>query len=105
MKLLLHRLPAIIKCFIVMGVALSLMSCATSPQLTSPSLKKSATLTLDNIDATVNAAMSGTGAKGLGVAVIDNGQVVFTKAYGVKNAANEPLDIDSIRLPCDAISG
>jgi CubicO group peptidase (beta-lactamase class C family) len=101
MKLLLHRLPAIIKRFIVMGVALSLTSCATSPQLTapqltSPLLKKSATLTLDNIDATVNAAMSGTGAKGLGVAVIDNGQVVFTKAYGVKNAANEPLDIDTV---------
>lgn len=40
--------------------------------------------------------MTATGARGLAVAVIDNGRVVFTKAYGVRNAANEPLQNDTV---------
>lgn len=48
------------------------------------------------IDATVAAAMSTTGAKGLAVAVVDRGEVVFTKAYGVRDAANAPLQTDTV---------
>jgi len=40
--------------------------------------------------------MSGTGTRGLAVAVIEKGQVVLTKAYGVRNAANESLEIDTV---------
>jgi CubicO group peptidase (beta-lactamase class C family) len=43
------------------------------------------------IDAKVKAAISATGAKGLAVAVIEDGQVAFVKAYGVRNAAGAPL--------------
>jgi CubicO group peptidase (beta-lactamase class C family) len=32
----------------------------------------------------------------LALAVVDNGQVAFTKAYGVRNAANEPLQNDTV---------
>jgi CubicO group peptidase (beta-lactamase class C family) len=48
------------------------------------------------IDRTVNAAMAATGARGLAIAVIDDGRVVYTNAYGVRNAANEPLLTDTV---------
>lgn len=91
MKLLLRRLPACFKSLVAIGMVQLLASCSTSPQLQKPS-----TLTLANIDATVQSAMAATCAKGLGVAVVHNGQVVLTKAYGVRNAANAPLSIDTV---------
>ena len=48
------------------------------------------------IDDTVQRAMAATGARGLAVAVVDNGQVVFTKAYGVRNASGDPLLADTV---------
>ncbi len=75
-------------------MALMLPSCSTL----SPSVPPGATQPpqLDAIDTTVQAAMSATGTRGLAVAVVDNGQVVFHKAYGVRNAANEPLLNDTV---------
>jgi CubicO group peptidase (beta-lactamase class C family) len=49
-----------------------------------------------HIDDTVRRAMAATGARGLAVAVVDNGQVVFTKAYGVRNASGDPLLEDTV---------
>jgi CubicO group peptidase (beta-lactamase class C family) len=70
---------------------LSLSSCATvTPPASKPPLE------LQTIDKTAQAAMSATGARGLAVAVVDNGQVVFSKAYGVRNAVNEPLRNDTV---------
>lgn len=43
------------------------------------------------IDAFAAQAMAGTGAKGLAIAVIDNGRVVHVGAYGDRNAKGEPL--------------
>jgi CubicO group peptidase (beta-lactamase class C family) len=50
----------------------------------------------DSIDNIARAAMAGTGARGLAIAVVDNGKVVLTKAYGVRNAQNEPLENDTV---------
>lgn len=43
------------------------------------------------IDETVRRALAATGAQGLALSVVHNGQVVFTKAYGVRNASGDPL--------------
>ena len=48
------------------------------------------------INAEVAAAMSATGARGLALAVIDNGAVTMVRAYGERNAAGEPLTPDTI---------
>ena len=48
------------------------------------------------IDRTVRLAMAATGARGLAVAVVDDGMPVFTRAYGVRNAEGEPLQEDTV---------
>jgi CubicO group peptidase (beta-lactamase class C family) len=48
------------------------------------------------IDARVHAAMAKTGAKGLAIAVIDQGKVVHVQAYGVRNAKGDPLLTDTV---------
>ena len=48
------------------------------------------------VDELVRLAMAATGARGLAVAVVDAGQVVFTKAYGVRNASGDPLLEDTV---------
>lgn len=48
------------------------------------------------IDAEVARAMAATGAKGLAVAVIDNGRIVHVKAYGARNGAGDPLEAATI---------
>ncbi|MBZ4398462.1 serine hydrolase domain-containing protein [Myxococcus faecalis] len=56
-----------------------------------PSLPDTAAL-----DAEVARAMAATGAKGLAIAVIDDGRVVVTRAYGARNAQGEPLQTDTV---------
>ena len=48
------------------------------------------------IDAAVVQLMQDTGARGVAVAVIDDGQVVYVQAYGDRNAAGDPLTTDTI---------
>ena len=48
------------------------------------------------IDAEVARAMAATGAKGLAVAVIEDGRPTFVKSYGVRNAAGDPLRPDTV---------
>jgi CubicO group peptidase (beta-lactamase class C family) len=48
------------------------------------------------IDELARRAMEATGARGLAVAVVDQGRVVFTRAYGVRNAAGDPLQEDTV---------
>ena len=48
------------------------------------------------LDAEIARAMSATGAKGLALAVIDDGHVVHARSYGVRNAAGEALQDDTI---------
>lgn len=51
---------------------------------------------IGRIDDTARAAMAATGARGLAIAVVDRGQVVFTKAYGVRDASGAPLREDTV---------
>jgi CubicO group peptidase (beta-lactamase class C family) len=77
--------------WILIAALASLPSCATfAPPASAP------VIALHAVDKTVQAAMSATGARGLALAVIDDGKVVFSKAYGVRNAANEPLQNDTV---------
>lgn len=48
------------------------------------------------LDAEVARAMAATGARGLAIAVIDDGRVVSAKAYGARNAKGDPLQADTI---------
>lgn len=47
-------------------------------------------------DAFVVRAMEGTKAKGLALAVVDDGKVAYIRSYGVRNAAGEPLETETI---------
>jgi CubicO group peptidase (beta-lactamase class C family) len=49
-----------------------------------------------SIDAHVASLMQKTGAKGIAVAVIDHGKVVFVNSYGIRNAKGDPLTTDTI---------
>jgi len=50
----------------------------------------------DAIDTEVARAMAATGAKGLAIAVIQNGRPTYVKSYGDRNAAGDPLRTDTI---------
>jgi CubicO group peptidase (beta-lactamase class C family) len=47
------------------------------------------------IDSEVGGIMAHTGAKGVAVAVIDHGKVIYKHAYGIRNANGDPLTIDT----------
>lgn len=52
--------------------------------------------TSTNLDRAAREAMEQTGAKGLAIAVIDKGQVVSVRAYGVRNGRGDPLTTDTV---------
>jgi CubicO group peptidase (beta-lactamase class C family) len=57
------------------------------------------TLTPAEIDATITHVMQGAEVPGLALALINNGKVVYLKAYGVKNMSpNEPLTVNSVMV-------
>jgi len=80
-----------LKCGLALAAVLGAAGCAHAPP--AASLQG---VDLRRIDDTVRQAMAATGAKGLAVAVVNGGQVVFTKAYGVRNAKGEPLREDTV---------
>ena len=49
-----------------------------------------------SVDAAVHKVMTSTGAKGLALAVIDEGRVRYVRAYGVRNARNDPLKTETV---------
>ena len=48
------------------------------------------------VETAARAAMTETGAKGLAIAVIDDGKVASVQAFGARNAAGEPLTPDTV---------
>jgi CubicO group peptidase (beta-lactamase class C family) len=57
------------------------------------------TLTPAEIDATITHVMQGAEVPGLALALINNGKVVYLKAYGVKNMSpNEALTVNSVMV-------
>lgn len=71
---------------------LALLGCAHSPRMaTVPALPPPTA-----IDDEVARAMATTGAKGLALAVIDQGKIVFVRSYGLRNAKGDRLRDDTI---------
>ncbi|HEY9125794.1 MAG TPA: serine hydrolase domain-containing protein [Acidobacteriaceae bacterium] len=81
--MLTHRPRTLLSLFVL---SLPLALAAQSPTLPNASA----------IDAKVHAVMAQTHANGIAVALIDHGQVVFTNAYGIRNAKGEPLTPDTM---------
>lgn len=48
------------------------------------------------IDAAAQAAMAKTGAKGLAIAIVEDGKPVLVRSYGARNAAGAPLEPDTV---------
>jgi len=76
-----------------MAGLLALSACATRAVSLSaaPPLPSAAA-----IDAEVMRAMAATSARGLALAVIENGRPVHVKSYGVRNAAGDPLQTNTV---------
>jgi len=49
-----------------------------------------------DIDRAAAHAMAATGAQGLAIAVIENGQTTSVSAYGIRNAGRDPLTVDTV---------
>lgn len=47
------------------------------------------------VDAEVRNIMSRTGAKGMAVAIVDHGNVIYVQSYGLRNAKGDPLSTDT----------
>jgi CubicO group peptidase (beta-lactamase class C family) len=77
----------------VLALGTSLCACAC---VHPPHPARSPTTDLSRIDENVRLAMAATGARGLAIAVVDGGQVVFTRAYGVRDASGAPLREDTV---------
>ena len=80
-----------LKTALLFVVATVLTGCAAHVPNTPPAMAS-----LEQIDAVVHQMMQETGAKGLALAVIDNGQVVQVSSYGARNASGAALTDDSI---------
>lgn len=48
------------------------------------------------VDAELNKLMAHTNARGMAVAVIDQGKVSYVHAYGTRNARGDPLTVDTV---------
>ena len=76
---------------LALGTSLCAWACVHSPR---PA--QTPTTDLNHIDENVRLAMAATGARGLAIAVVDGGQVVFTRAYGVRGEGGAPLREDTV---------
>jgi CubicO group peptidase (beta-lactamase class C family) len=52
--------------------------------------------TPEAVDARVHQVMAETGAKGLAIAVIEDGKVAYVQAYGIRNNRGQPLQVDTV---------
>lgn len=74
-----------------LSAALALVACASAA-----SAQIHATPSAQAMDEDVRLAMRATGARGLALAVIEDGRVVRVAAYGERNAAGQPLQTDTV---------
>jgi CubicO group peptidase (beta-lactamase class C family) len=76
-----------------LAALLALRACATTtaPHAAAPPVPSAAA-----IDTEVARAMATTGARGLALAVIENGRPVHVKSYGIRNAMGDPLQTNTI---------
>ncbi|KPF70127.1 serine hydrolase [beta proteobacterium AAP99] len=62
----------------------------------SPVVPQAVGADISRIDTIASQAMAATGARGLAVAVVDQGELVFTRAYGVRDGSGAPLREDTV---------
>ena len=80
-----------------LSALLLLSACATSRPALSPAAQAAPPVpTPAAIDAEVAQAMAATGARGLALAVINDGRIAYVKSYGLRNAAGDPLQPDTV---------
>lgn len=79
-------------------LACTVAGCATPASRVpdAPDAQAHALPSVATLDAKAARAMAATGARGLAIAVIDDGRVVATRAYGLRNARGEPLRTDTV---------
>ncbi len=70
----------------LLAACLAVAACTTVSDRPSPA----------SVDALAAQAMAATGAQGLAIAVIEDGEVAFANAYGVRNGQSDPLQTDTI---------
>jgi CubicO group peptidase (beta-lactamase class C family) len=80
-----RRIPRAVAAMIAVAVA---SSCQT--------LQKDRRVSQEKLGQTITAAMAHTGAKGLAIAVIEDGNISFLQSYGIRNAAGAPLTADTV---------
>ncbi|PND38928.1 serine hydrolase [Paucibacter aquatile] len=78
------------------AATLLLLAFALSGCVQTPVISPQPSVHAQSLDDTVRLAMAATGTRGLALAVVDDGQLVFTKAYGVRNASGDPLQEDTV---------
>lgn len=78
--------------FAGLAASLALSACVSAGSPEAPP----AMLSSEAIDQEVRLAMQATGARGIALALIENGAVVHVASYGERNAAGEPLETDTI---------
>lgn len=74
------------------GFFLLLAFCSPIP----PTVAAQTTPTGAAVDAKVGGVMAQTGAKGMAIAFIDHGKVIYKHAYGIRNANGDPLNTDTV---------
>ena len=80
-------LAGVVAAFLLLGPASARAEAPAAP----PAIPTAAA-----IDGEVQRLMAATGAKGLAVAVIDDGRPTFVQAWGDRNAAGDPLQTDTV---------
>jgi len=74
----------------------SLLFASFLPTLSPAAAMSSAMPPPSSVDAAVHTLMAKTDAKGLAIALIDDGKVRYVHAYGVRNAQGDPLRTDTV---------
>jgi CubicO group peptidase (beta-lactamase class C family) len=80
----------------VFAMVAMLSACASGSATSPASSAKRTQMSTQQLDRVITEGMAATGSRGLAVSVIDRGQVTYTKAYGVRNGAGEPLQTDTV---------
>lgn len=78
------------------SVSRRLLCAMAALALSAPACGRPTLPTPERLDAEVARAMRATAARGLAVAVIDDGRVAYVRSYGVRNAAGAPLRTDTV---------
>jgi CubicO group peptidase (beta-lactamase class C family) len=81
------------KAALALAATIAVQACATLPDGSAP---QATAPRIDRIEADVGEIMRRSGARGMAVAVIDEGRPVFVRSWGHRNSAGDPLEPHTI---------